>query len=53
MAYARVSRQWADQTICTVEVGCKESFPDSVAEVVAAVLRLDRETDAEDAEAGE
>lgn len=51
MAYARITRTWADESACEMEVGCDESYPQSVAEVVAGVVRIDRTACGDEADA--
>lgn len=41
-AHARIERRWPDQSVCITEVGCDSSYPDAIAEILAAVVRLDQ-----------
>lgn len=41
MAFARITRQWPDDSACVIEVGCESSYPDAVAQCVAEVARLE------------
>ena len=51
LAYARITRQWPDDSACVLEVGCQESYPDAVAQCVAEVARLEGLVLPEDVEA--
>lgn len=50
MAKASITRRWADDSACCVEVEVEGNYPDAVAEAVANVIRLDREATPDDAE---
>jgi hypothetical protein len=50
MAWAKITRRWADESELEVEVGCEASYPDAVSEIVAAVVRLDSQAAPEDSE---
>lgn len=53
MAFARITRQWPDDSACVIEVGCESSYPDAVAQCVAEVARLEGLVMPDDVEAPE
>lgn len=50
MAYAKITRQWPDESAIVLEVGCREAYPDAIAQCVAEVARLEGLVVPDDAE---